>query len=48
MEGSVVQVLSPVKCDVDILDDGRTIRDFIDDKIKELASAVSIRDIVSL
>ncbi|XP_056263016.1 ornithine decarboxylase-like [Pseudoliparis swirei] len=39
MEGSVVQVLSPEKCDVDILDDGRTIRDFIDDKIKELASA---------
>uniref|UniRef100_A0A8C2X571 Orn/DAP/Arg decarboxylase 2 N-terminal domain-containing protein n=1 Tax=Cyclopterus lumpus TaxID=8103 RepID=A0A8C2X571_CYCLU len=31
----VVQVLSPENCVIDILDTGRTIRDFIDDKIKE-------------
>ncbi|XP_068434400.1 ornithine decarboxylase-like [Clinocottus analis] len=39
IKGSVVQVLSSENCDVDILDNGRTIRDFIDNKIKELGSA---------
>lgn len=35
---SVMQVLSPENCDIDILDNGRTISDFIDDKIKEFGS----------
>ncbi|XP_037649018.1 ornithine decarboxylase-like isoform X1 [Sebastes umbrosus] len=35
---SVVHVLSPENCDIDILDNGRTISDFTDDKIKELGS----------
>lgn len=35
---------SPEKCDIDVLDDGRSISDFIDQKIKELESQVSIRD----
>ncbi|XP_068587582.1 ornithine decarboxylase-like [Cebidichthys violaceus] len=35
MKGSVVHVLSPENCGIDILDNGRTIRDFLDSKIKE-------------
>ncbi|KAM6914141.1 ornithine decarboxylase-like [Lycodopsis pacificus] len=37
--GSVVPVLSPENCGIDILDNGRTIRDFLDSKIKERGSA---------
>ncbi|XP_070836713.1 ornithine decarboxylase-like [Chaetodon trifascialis] len=40
-DGSVMHALSPDKCDIDILDNGRTINDFIDDKIKELGSQES-------
>ncbi|XP_051245115.1 ornithine decarboxylase [Dicentrarchus labrax] len=36
--GSVLNVLSPENCDIEILDNGRTINDFIDNKIKELGS----------
>ncbi|XP_075942753.1 ornithine decarboxylase-like [Anarhichas minor] len=39
MKGSVVHVLSPENCCIDILDNGRTIRDFLDSKIKERGSA---------
>ncbi|XP_076608940.1 ornithine decarboxylase-like isoform X2 [Chaetodon auriga] len=39
--GSVMHALSPEKCDIDILDNGRTVNDFIDDKIKELGSQES-------
>ncbi|XP_054464235.1 ornithine decarboxylase-like [Anoplopoma fimbria] len=39
MKGSVVHVLPPENCDIDILDNGRTIRDFMDTKMKELGSA---------
>lgn len=35
-------------CDINILEDGRTISDFIDNKIKDLASNVSIGDVVTL
>lgn len=38
----------PENFDVNILDNGRTTRDFIDSKIKDLASKVSIRDIRTL
>lgn len=40
MNGSVVKVLTP---DIEILDNGRTIRDVIDSKIKEFDIGVSIR-----
>lgn len=43
-----VHVLSPENCDIDILDNGRTVKDVIDNKIKELGPVVSIGDIVSL
>ncbi|XP_074552994.1 ornithine decarboxylase-like [Halichoeres trimaculatus] len=36
--GSVLHVLSPEDCDIDILENGRTTDDFIDIKIKELSS----------
>ncbi|XP_068587670.1 ornithine decarboxylase-like isoform X2 [Cebidichthys violaceus] len=39
MKRSVVHVLSPENCGIDILDNGRTIRDFLDSKIKERGSA---------
>lgn len=35
---SVMHVLPHEKCDIDILDTGGTISDFIDDKIKERSS----------
>ncbi|KAK9535722.1 hypothetical protein VZT92_008087 [Zoarces viviparus] len=38
-KGSFVPVLSPENCGIDILDNGRTIRDFLDSKIKERGSA---------
>lgn len=38
----------PENFDVNILDNGRTVRDFIDSKIEDLASKVSIRDIRTL
>ncbi|XP_041813871.1 ornithine decarboxylase-like isoform X2 [Chelmon rostratus] len=36
--GAVMHASSPEKCDIDVLDDGRSISDFIDQKIKELES----------
>ncbi len=42
--GSVMHVLSPENCDSDILVTGMTINDFINEKIKELGSEVSIKD----
>ncbi|XP_031698463.1 ornithine decarboxylase-like, partial [Anarrhichthys ocellatus] len=38
-KGSVVHVLSPENCCIVIPDNGRTIRDFLDSKIKECGSA---------
>ncbi|KAM6965880.1 ornithine decarboxylase-like [Tautogolabrus adspersus] len=35
--GSHGYVLSPENCDIDVLDNGRTIKDFIDIKIKEIS-----------
>ena len=43
-----MHVSSPENCDIDILENGRTVKDVIDNKIKELGSMVSIRDIMSL
>ncbi|XP_051245109.1 ornithine decarboxylase-like isoform X1 [Dicentrarchus labrax] len=36
--GPVLNILSPENCDIEILDNGRTINDFIDNKIQELGS----------
>uniref|UniRef100_A0A3Q3WVC8 ornithine decarboxylase n=1 Tax=Mola mola TaxID=94237 RepID=A0A3Q3WVC8_MOLML len=43
---SVTQVFSAENYAVNILDNGKTISDFIEDKIKEFGSMVSIRDLV--
>lgn len=37
-----MNVFSAENCDINILDNGRTISDFIDNKIKELGSKVSM------
>lgn len=39
---SVMRALSTENRELNILDNGRTMRDFIDDKIKELSSKVSV------
>lgn len=39
---SVMCTLSTENRELSILDNGRTVRDFIDDKIKELNSKVSV------
>lgn len=46
--GSVLHVLSPEDCDIDILENGRTIDDFIDIKIKELSTEVSSEVLVKI
>lgn len=39
---SVMRALSAENRELNILDNGRTVRDFIDDKMKELGSKVSV------
>lgn len=43
-----MQVFSSENCDIEILENGKTISNFIDDKIEERGSVVSIRDIMKL